>query len=70
MEELIKILESVEGGVSSKITITKEQKKVLDNFVVAYMAIINNTILSSMDAQKTALSYTDEKWENLFEVTE
>ena len=70
MKELIKILESVEGGVSSKIAITKEQKKVLDNFVVVYMAIINNTILSNMDVQKTALSYTDEKWGNLFEVTE
>lgn len=70
MEELIKILENVESGVSSRITLSKEQKKVLDNFVVVYMEIASNPLIKQSGTQQAVLENLDEKWENLFEVTE
>ena len=70
MEDVIEIIDSISGGLECKITISKDQKKVLDNFVVAYMESTSNPFIKDSGMQQVVLQNLDEKWENLFEVTE
>lgn len=58
------ILKSVHSGLEEKITLTPEQKEVLDHFVVCYMQVVTNDILCN----EVMLPLLDERWENLFEV--
>ena len=58
------ILKSVHYGLEDKITLTPKQKEVLDNFVVCYMQVVTNNLLSN----EVMLPLLDERWENLFEV--
>lgn len=68
MEDVMEILNNIKSGLDSKIVITKEQKEVLDNFVVAYMCVVNNELLKDLGMRERALENLDGDWEKLFEV--
>ena len=70
MEDVIEIIDNISGGLECKITISKEQKKVLDNFVITYMESVSNPFIKDSNMQQVVLQNLDEKWENLFEVVE
>ena len=70
MEDVIEIIDNISGGLECKITISKEQKKVLDNFVITYMESVSNPFIKDSNMQQVVIQNLDEKWENLFEVVE
>lgn len=64
MEKLTELLSVVQKGLDNKIIIDTNQKEVLDNYVVAYMAIASNELLD----QQKYLEELDSLYEQLFEV--